>query len=552
MKLSKFDIGAEIISILTRGMYPDPRDAVREYIQNSIDAGAENVEIKVRQDSIVIQDDGSGMDYDALRRSVRIGISDKNPSKDIGFMGIGIYSAFHLCDKLEIHTRVNEGTPNVLNMDFGKMKSILSKQKLQRIQNEIESDELMGLQTLLENYIDISEESSVDIESFPSKGTRIEISGLSNVFLPYVTHFDPLAEYLREVIPLHFDPLFSHGAKIEQKISEICKEHDADFELISLKLQVDGRNETLFRPYKDNDFNAKEKPQEPTILPILAQDNEFLGVVWGCLNSVRKIVDTKHLRGFVLKKQGFSIGKRENLVKYFPRGNTFFPRYIGEVIVTHPQLLPNASRSDLEFSNLRSSFFEALTRVADQLDEKGDEFQEWTKADDELGKITAQLKLLNAAFYKSGTTTEKLVDILVQVINECDKIEKRIKRNAIRPGTEGNAEEIMAQARQLESLIQEKINSIVTSKRTKNSKEESLKIAETLTDLPVVEPKEKKYESLVELLDDFDLPIADESLKSVLSFIDDKFIAGESNNKKDYYDKLEEVRSEILKFEELG
>jgi len=35
MKLSKFDIGAEIISILTKGMYQDPRDALREYIQNA-------------------------------------------------------------------------------------------------------------------------------------------------------------------------------------------------------------------------------------------------------------------------------------------------------------------------------------------------------------------------------------------------------------------------------------------------------------------------------------------------------------------------------------
>ena len=56
----------------------------------------------------------------------------------------------------------------------------------------------------------------------------------------------------------------------------------------------------------------------------------------------------------------------------------------------------------------------------------------------------------------------------------------------------------------------------------------------------------------MELLDDFDLPIMDESLKSVLSFIDERFIAGDSNNKKDYYGKLDEVRSEILKFEELG
>lgn len=30
MRFNKFDIGAEIIAILTRGMYPDPKDALRD------------------------------------------------------------------------------------------------------------------------------------------------------------------------------------------------------------------------------------------------------------------------------------------------------------------------------------------------------------------------------------------------------------------------------------------------------------------------------------------------------------------------------------------
>ena len=47
-------------------------------------------------------------------------------------------------------------------------------------------------------------------------------------------------------------------------------------------------------------------------------ENSF-GVAWGCLNSQRKKVENKALRGFILKKQGFSIGKRETMVKYFPK-----------------------------------------------------------------------------------------------------------------------------------------------------------------------------------------------------------------------------------------
>jgi hypothetical protein len=556
MKLNRFDLGGEIISIITRGMYPDPRDAVREYIQNAIDAKSTTVDVKVRQDSIVIQDNGHGMNHEVLRKAIRVGVSDKNPSKDVGFMGIGIYSAFHLCDRLEIFTKGDENTPNKLSMNFRLMKEILSDQKFKRINNEIKSDELIGLQTLLEDTIEISENGSIDTSEFPSKGTRIEITGLSPVFLPYIAQFDPLAEYLREVIPLHFDPKFIYGKRIEDDIHKICKTHNADFDLITLNLQAGGKNETLYRPYKDVDFNNKIDPQPPIILPI-ESNGTFLGVVWGCLNSLRKVVDTKDLRGFILKKQGFSIGKRENLIKYFPRGNTFFSRYIGEVIIVHPELLPNASRNDIEFSNLRTLFFEAFTEVADKLDEKGHEFQEWTKADEELSKITVELKRLNAEFFRSGNTTEKLVDLIVKVKNEFDKIDKRIKRNALSPNSEDNANIIKSEAQKLEVLIQEKISTIVEPQRSKEAKgdikEKSLEIAETLTDLPIKkQEKEKNYENLLELLGDFDVTIQNDLLTFVLTWIDEKFIAGEAINKKDYYIKLNELKAEISKFEELN
>ena len=54
IRVTKYDIGAEIISVLTKGMYPDPRDAFREYVQNGVDANAINIQIKVRGDSIVV------------------------------------------------------------------------------------------------------------------------------------------------------------------------------------------------------------------------------------------------------------------------------------------------------------------------------------------------------------------------------------------------------------------------------------------------------------------------------------------------------------------
>src|SRR5207248_11166954 len=48
MKFKDTDIGGEIISILTKGMYTDPKDALREYVQNGVDANSDKITIKIR------------------------------------------------------------------------------------------------------------------------------------------------------------------------------------------------------------------------------------------------------------------------------------------------------------------------------------------------------------------------------------------------------------------------------------------------------------------------------------------------------------------------
>ena len=231
MKLTKFDIGAEIISILTRGMYPDPRDSVREYIQNAIDANAKNLDIKVRQNSVVVEDDGTGMDYMTLRNAIRVGVSDKRPGKDVGFMGIGIYSAFHLCDTLTIYTRQKYKLPQILEMNFKGMRLLLKEQKEKRTNKEISSEDLIDLQTLLETFINLPNESEIEEDEYPvENGTRVELVGLNPILDDVLKNFEDLGSYLQDVVPLHFDKEnFKWAELIEKEIVEICNKYDATF-----------------------------------------------------------------------------------------------------------------------------------------------------------------------------------------------------------------------------------------------------------------------------------------------------------------------------------
>ncbi len=175
VKITRHDIGAEVISILTRGMYPDPCDALREYVQNGIDAESKSIEIKIRGNSIVVEDDGTGMDEETMKKAIRIGVSDKNPNIDVGFRGIGIYSSFHLCDNLHIYSRFDDNPPCLLSFNFKNMRDILEAQEVGRLSGELIGNQLIDLQSLLEQYIEFK---FLNLDRFPRKGTRVEMINL--------------------------------------------------------------------------------------------------------------------------------------------------------------------------------------------------------------------------------------------------------------------------------------------------------------------------------------------------------------------------------------
>ncbi|MDE0470695.1 MAG: ATP-binding protein [Ekhidna sp.] len=546
MKLSKFDIGAEVISILTRGMYPDPRDAVREYIQNAVDAGSKKVNVKIRQNSVVVQDDGCGMDRDTLRKALRVGISDKNPKKDVGFMGIGIYSSFHLCDRINIYSRMDDKNPYLLSMDFKGMRELLQEQKELRLNGEIDSSKLTDLQTLLEKYINLSDEEELAQDDFVLQGTRVELTGLDANFYGLLSDFEKIKAYLKEVVPLHFDRNnFKWAKEIEERIVRECHEHDANFEMIALNLQVNGQIEDLYRPYSNGDFH-NNSPQKPHF-ELLKKGQTFIGIVWGCLNSTRNKISTGELRGFLLKKQGFAIGKRENLVSYFGQ-RTHFDRYIGEVIIVNTNLLPNASRNDLEYSPLRTMFFSCLKDAGSNYNSRSTRFQESDKASVEISEYTNKVKGINGAYSSYSENTEELVNYIIDLEGIRKKVESILKRKSFGKDTEKEkeAKELKNLTDSLKKEIQGTIDSLITKKKKKRSRRSvsQTEIAKGLSKIDTSSADTSKYESLIDLLKSLDIELTKE-LEDIFSLLDESFIEHYSENPKQYQSILRELKTKI-------
>src|SRR5439155_13195310 len=130
LPLNPDDIGGELISILSRGLYTNPLDCIREYVQNSVDANANTITIQITGNSVVIRDNGDGMTLAELLQARQVGLSPKSLQEYVGFRGIGLYSGFDLCTRLRITTKTR-GEPHlhVLVFDFGAMRAQLESDK---------------------------------------------------------------------------------------------------------------------------------------------------------------------------------------------------------------------------------------------------------------------------------------------------------------------------------------------------------------------------------------------------------------------------------------
>jgi len=535
IELRKSDFGGDIISILTKGMYADPRDALREYIQNGVDAGAKNISIKIRQNSIVIDDDGCGMTREIMRKAVRLGISEKNPQKQVGFMGIGIYSSFHLCDKLTIYSRVDNKKPNVIRFDFKGMREILEQQRDARLNDEIDDDKIIDLQTLLEKHIEFN---SIDEDEYAKIGTTVEMTGVDPGFFKSLSKFDEVQSYLEQTVPLPFNPNFKWGKLIEQNIDRICKKHDAHFELINLTLQINEASSTLYRPYVNQNFDPE--PLKPYFIE-LKNSSEFFGVAWGCLNSSRNTIKN-NLRGFLIKKQGFAIGHRDDLLKYFKR-QTFFNRYIGEIIVVHPQLLPNAPRTDFEFSPLRINFEESLREFAGNFNEKANYYQETSKSDEAINEAIDYVKETNARLNFFMDNIETLAEILSKLTDYINSLKERNDNGFVKENRQEDFKIVTLQLKKLKEevreLIQAKRKKITRIPRTDED------IGKNLSKIPrkTASPTEQIYKSLLDVVASLGIDNS-EDLKEILQLIDERYIQTTKSDE-EYTTRLKKLKEEI-------
>ena len=138
---NSFIIGKYTLESLTNGMYANPFDLLREYVQNAVDSidvltetsselignGCISVVIDSKQQYLSFSDNGTGLSVkSAYKTLLDIGNSQKDLKRSRGFRGIGRLSGLGYCEKLVFTTSfAGESEKSIVTFDSKKLKELL-------------------------------------------------------------------------------------------------------------------------------------------------------------------------------------------------------------------------------------------------------------------------------------------------------------------------------------------------------------------------------------------------------------------------------------------
>ncbi len=415
--------GSFILETLTLGMYAESRNAIREYVQNSFDSirqarsegllatGAGTIRVIMSEDALTILDDGVGMSSDTAGSFLTsIGASRKDYRKQAGFRGIGRLSGLVLCDRLVFRTK-SKGDRHETQVIFNArgLREDLIPSNAQAI----------PLDRLLRKHVKVLRSAATNrADHF----FAVDLLGLHEPPAECISPFQ-MAEFLGEVAPVGYRSEFLFGRQI---ISEAERRH-LPIEAVRV-LVVSGDDEhEVTKPYGEK-FTVGSLAVP---LTNIAFKDSAKGYWWGW-TSEKDVSGTfsGNAAGIRVRVRNIQIDGTELMRDIFadtPGAKTytrFNEWYMGEIFVTHDDLIPNARRDGFE------------------------ENKAWLAARAELIDMC---KGLGSAAYKLSARNQVSMTTLVADLRALDQSKDKLKKSP--PDDVGGAIEFSKSAEKLQRKI---------------------------------------------------------------------------------------------------
>jgi len=433
------DVGATLISILSEGLYTNPLHAIREYVQNSIDAGAHEVIIKMTGNTVIVRDDGCGMNLEELRQARQVGISRKEYAQFVGFRGIGIYSGFGLCNRLVIVTqKAGEDKQYTLIFDFEGMRRQITEERKDR-------SKTMALTELIYRYSWFEEASGNPTQHY----TIVHLLDIGRPHFDQLYNVEKLRQYLLRNVPVDFHLAFPYREEIVQQLSRL-----PGYRASQIRIQADGQEDVLV-----------VKPLIPNLAPpktgYLTHNNKEIAFYWWCRHIYPERIPEEYAsyRGLVYKLKGFTIGSNALLRGYFRRGGGILHDWItGEIYVLDEEIVPNAERDDFQASQAKEILTNKVRELVEEVERDVDRWRTEVRARKVIDTARESIRAVQEKLDTQEFSTEEYWDLRETVRSAEESIKKQM-RSLPFPERE-DAHALKRQAENLRERIQRKIASV--------------------------------------------------------------------------------------------
>lgn len=367
----RFFVGSFLLESLTTGMYIEPRDCVREYVQNGLDAiesaraarqlrpngGRVTIIVDKPGDVLSIRDSGLSIPTENVWETLTsIGASKKALRRNAGFRGIGRLAGIAYCDLLEFRCKAKgETTATVLRFDAAAIREVLRTG---------ESD------------VDGAFRASITMgESIPAPAeehwTEVRLTGLDNAPDELVS-VGRLTDYLVNVAPLKYRDAWS--------AADIVVEHagTAGVPIPTIELMI-GTSEAdlqeLRKPHADSVMAGRNRATKLTDIAFLEGGNTTGRRWWGWYAKTHLFgtVQDEKLAGIRVRVRNIQLDGVDIMTRIFAERGVSHGRllnwYVGEIFIDAISVIPNARRDGFEdtpeWRELAKEIFEQVNPLMD-------------------------------------------------------------------------------------------------------------------------------------------------------------------------------------------
>ena len=363
---NSFIIGKYTLESLTNGMYANPFDLLREYVQNAVDSidilseqspalaegGCIRVVIDSKEHYLSISDNGTGISTNsAYKTLLDIGNSQKDLKRSRGFRGIGRLSGLGYCDKLVFTTSFEgESEKSIITFDSKRLKELLIPGR----SNEETLEEVMM--------------QVVSYAKQPDKGRyhyfKVEMYGVNKN--SGLLDEGRVKDYIVQHMPLPYSRDFRFGEIITSKASRL------DYSIPSYRVDFcfDDKEETLSKPYRDVLVSDRVKHTEELIQDIIIKpfyrDGKVSAILWYAQTNFNGTVLDVQTKGVRIRKGNILVGDCFTMSRFF-KEDRFNGWLVGELFILDIDVIPNSRRDDFEQNEAYDILIQQIKEWAGQV-----------------------------------------------------------------------------------------------------------------------------------------------------------------------------------------